>query len=75
VAQFPSSSHCPVCKGKRLKLEDLFVKFAGMDITETSRLPLKHLDEILNAPPAKACRTSAPDLAQGAVGTDRRHRL
>ena len=58
VAQFLSSSDCPVCKGKRLKPEALSVKFAGMDIFETSRLPLKRLDEILNALPAKARRTS-----------------
>jgi excinuclease ABC subunit A len=58
VAQFLSSSDCPVCKGKRLKPEALSVKFAGMDISETSRLPLKRLDEILNAPATKARRTS-----------------
>ncbi len=43
AAQFLSSSGCPVCKGKRLKPEALSVKFAGMDISETSRLPLKRL--------------------------------
>jgi excinuclease ABC subunit A len=47
VAQFLSSDDCPVCKGKRLKPEALTVKFAGMDITEISRLPLKRLDAIL----------------------------
>ena len=41
VAQFLSSSDCPVCKGKRLKPEALSVTFAGMDIAEISRLPLK----------------------------------
>ena len=41
VAQFLSSSDCPVCKGKRLKPEPLSVTFAGMDIAEISRLPLK----------------------------------
>lgn len=47
VAQFLSSDDCPVCKGKRLKPEALSVKFAGMDITEISRLPLKRLDALL----------------------------
>ena len=32
---------CPVCNGKRLKPEALSVTFAGMDIAEISRLPLK----------------------------------
>src|ERR1700761_2507771 len=58
VAQFLSSADCPVCKGKRLKPEALSVTFAGMDISELSRLPLKRLDEILKASPAKAGRTS-----------------
>jgi excinuclease ABC subunit A len=57
VAQFLSSSDCPVCKGKRLKPEALSVKFAGMDISETSRLPLKRLDEILKAPATQGRRT------------------
>src|ERR1700760_1149632 len=47
VAQFLSSSDCPVCKGKRLKPEALSVKFAGLDIAEPSRLPLKRLDGIV----------------------------
>jgi excinuclease ABC subunit A len=47
VAKFLSSSNCPVCKGKRLKPEPLSVTFAGMDIAEISRLPLKQLREVL----------------------------
>jgi excinuclease ABC subunit A len=47
VAQFLFSSDCPVCKGKRLKPEALSVSFAGMDIAEISRLPLKGLVELL----------------------------
>ena len=37
----------PVCKGKRLKPEPLSVTFAGMDIAEISRLPLKQLRGVL----------------------------
>jgi excinuclease ABC subunit A len=59
VAQFLSSSDCPVCKGRRLKPEALSVKFAGLDISELSRLPLKRLDELLKGPPAKAHRDAA----------------
>src|ERR1700744_6403358 len=49
VAQFLSSADCPVCKGKRLKPEALSVRFAGLDIAELSRLPLKRLDELLRS--------------------------
>src|ERR1700684_2419413 len=47
VAQFLSSSDCPVCKGKRLKPEALSVTFAGMDIADISRLPLNDLSDLL----------------------------
>ena len=47
VAQFLSSTDCPVCNGKRLRPEALSVTFAGMDIAEISRLPLKRLGELL----------------------------
>jgi excinuclease ABC subunit A len=47
VAQFLSSTDCPVCRGKRLKPEALLVKFAGLDIAEIARLPLKELGELL----------------------------
>lgn len=45
VAQYILSSDCPVCLGKRLKPEALSVKFAGLDIAELSRLPLKQLGD------------------------------
>ena len=47
VTQFLSSTDCPVCNGKRLRPEALSVTFAGMDIAEISRLPLKRLGELL----------------------------
>lgn len=47
VAQYLLSSDCPVCHGKRLKPEALSVKFAGFDIAELSRLPLKRLDALI----------------------------
>jgi excinuclease ABC subunit A len=49
VAQFLSSSDCPVCKGKRLKPEALSITFGGMDIAEISRLPLKKLSDLLGS--------------------------
>ena len=41
--QFMTSADCPLCHGKRLKREALSVTFAGLDITELSRLPLKRI--------------------------------
>lgn len=38
---------CPLCHGKRLRQEALNVKFAGLDITEFSRLPLSQAAEVL----------------------------
>ena len=47
VARFMLSTECPQCHGKRLRKESLRVKFAGLDITEISRQPMKKLMEIL----------------------------
>ncbi|ALW84159.1 excinuclease ABC subunit A [Hymenobacter sedentarius] len=47
VAQYMLSSDCPTCEGKRLRKESLSVKFAGLDIAEMSRLPLKRLAGLL----------------------------
>jgi excinuclease ABC subunit A len=47
VMQYMIASDCTTCHGKRLKPESLRVKFAGRDITELSRLPLKQLLDVL----------------------------
>ncbi|WP_046245542.1 excinuclease ABC subunit UvrA [Hymenobacter terrenus] len=47
VAQYMLSSDCPTCQGKRLRPESLAVTFAGLDIAEMSRLPLKRLAGLL----------------------------
>ncbi|MFC4309390.1 excinuclease ABC subunit UvrA [Steroidobacter flavus] len=47
VSQYLVSTDCPLCKGKRLKLEALSVKFAELDIAEMSGLPLKELAKLL----------------------------
>ena len=47
VAQYMESADCPVCGGKRLRREALSVKFAGLDIADMSRLPLKQLAAIM----------------------------
>lgn len=43
VQQYMISSECPTCRGKRLRRESLSVTFAGMDIADMSRRPLKGL--------------------------------
>jgi len=53
AAQFMLSSECPLCHGKRLRVESLSVKFTGLDITEMSRQPLEKLANIFT-PIAKA---------------------
>ena len=45
--QFMLSTECPLCHGKRLRPESLSVTFAGLDIADLSRLPLKGLAALL----------------------------
>lgn len=47
VAQYMVGAECPTCHGKRLRPESLSVKFAGLDIAEISRLPLKRLATVI----------------------------
>ncbi|NVB80158.1 MAG: excinuclease ABC subunit UvrA [Kofleriaceae bacterium] len=62
VMQYMIASDCSTCHGKRLKPESLKVKFAGMDIMEMSRLPLKRL-AVLMRPYADG--TKVVDSAKG----------
>jgi excinuclease ABC subunit A len=41
------ASECPLCHGKRLRRESLSVMFAGMDIADISRIPLKALAKVI----------------------------
>jgi excinuclease ABC subunit A len=47
VSQYMESTECPLCHGKRLRLESLSVKFAGYDIADISSLALKRLEVLL----------------------------
>jgi excinuclease ABC subunit A len=58
VARYMIASDCPACDGKRLKREALSVTFAGLDIGEMSRLPLRELAAVL-APAAAGDVASA----------------
>src|SRR4051812_39849334 len=48
VAQFMASMDCRTCHGKRLRPESLSVKFAGLDIAEMGRVPLKRLGKLFH---------------------------
>ncbi|QNH63661.1 excinuclease ABC subunit UvrA [Hymenobacter sediminicola] len=45
--QYMISTECPTCHGKRLRPESLAVTFAGLDIADMARLPLKRVAELL----------------------------
>jgi excinuclease ABC subunit A len=64
VAQYMISSECPLCKGKRLRRESLTVKFAGFDIADMSRQPLKRLLSIFR-PYADGSAEGIAILARG----------
>jgi excinuclease ABC subunit A len=61
--QYMLSTECPLCHGKRLRPESLAVTFAGLDIADFTRLPLKKVAELLR-PFADG---SAPAIAQAAA--------
>jgi excinuclease ABC subunit A len=69
VAQYLISTDCPTCEGKRLKPEALRVKFAGLDIADISREPLKRLTTIFRpyvdgtAPGWKTLEAEHPEKA------------
>jgi excinuclease ABC subunit A len=64
VARYLVSRECPSCHGKRLRAEALKVRFAGHDITEISRLPLKALAQLLHPYQTKTdAESGAPEKA------------
>jgi excinuclease ABC subunit A len=66
VARYLVAGDCPTCRGKRLKREALSVKFAGMDIAELARLPLKKLAELF-APYAAGKKSAGVDHPEKSV--------
>ncbi|WPB72738.1 excinuclease ABC subunit UvrA [Archangium violaceum] len=65
VSQYMVSGECRLCQGKRLRRESLSITFAGLDIGELSRLPLKRVASIL--------RPAADGTAPGAAKLAREH--
>ncbi len=70
VSRYMVSTECPLCHGKRLRLESLSIRFAGKDISELSALPLKRLAIVLepyaegSAPALKALAGAHPEKAE-----------
>src|SRR3954463_13083750 len=69
VAQYMLSTQCAVCHGKRLRREALSVRFAGYDIADLSRLPLKRLREVLR-PIAEIKATEAAAIVAQRIAED-----
>jgi excinuclease ABC subunit A len=63
VARYMIGEACPECQGKRLRRDALRVKFAGLDITELSELPLKRVAKLLE-PHARGVAPGSAALAQ-----------
>src|SRR3954465_7968364 len=69
VSRYMLSAECPVCHGKRLRRESLSVTFAGLDIADMSRLPLRRLADLLQpyargaAPGWKVLEAEHPEKA------------
>src|SRR6186713_2851111 len=66
VSRYLVSTDCPSCHGKRLRPEALSVTFAGLDIAEISRLPLKRLASLIapfaeHAKPGAAKKSDHPE--------------
>jgi excinuclease ABC subunit A len=61
VAQYMIGTPCPECKGKRLRREALSITFAGLDIADLSRVPLKQLGRIFH-PYAKGTAAALAEL-------------
>src|ERR1700761_3894322 len=69
AARYMLSSECPICHGKRLRLEALSVTFEGFDIAEMTKLPMSRLSSIFEpyvdgaAPPLLKLRKESPEKA------------
>ena len=70
VAQFMLSTPCPECEGKRLNRAALSIAFAGLDITEMSRIPLERLSALLRPFAAKTSSENERDVVAQRVTED-----
>lgn len=74
VSRYMISGECPACDGKRLRRESLSVTFAGLDIADIARLPLKRFAALLQpfaANKASELKKMAVDHPERAVVAQR----
>ena len=70
VSQYMIGRECPLCHGKRLNRESLSVTFAGLDIADMSRIPLRRFAELLRpcadgtSPECAKMKVSHPEKAE-----------
>lgn len=69
VSKFMEASRCPECNGKRLKKESLAVHFAGHDIAELMRMPMRDLSTLLASASAPAAKSGAGSKASAGSKT------
>jgi excinuclease ABC subunit A len=74
VLKYMISAPCPVCGGKRLRPESLSVHFAGMDIMEMARLPIKKLLQLVE-PYANGKKKARSEIVAQRICADLFHRL
>ena len=74
VLKYMVSAPCPVCNGKRLRPESLSVHFAGMDIMEMARLPIKKLLQLVE-PYASGKKKATSEIVAQRICADLFHRL
>jgi excinuclease ABC subunit A len=67
VSRYLVSAECDECHGKRLRREALSVKFAGLDIAEMSRVPLKRLAKVLRSAEEKHPKLATEIVARRIV--------
>ena len=65
VARYMTGRECPLCGGKRLRVEALSVTFAGVDIGALSQLPLSTMAQLLT--PAAEGRFDDAAASEGVV--------
>jgi excinuclease ABC subunit A len=76
VARYMVGLECPTCRGKRLRPEALAIKFAGLDITELSRMSLERLAQLLlpyadgSAPKGKTDKHAEQLIVTQRIATD-----
>jgi len=74
VLKYMVGAPCPVCGGKRLRPESLSVHFAGIDIMDMARLPIKKLMQLVG-PYANGNKKARSEIVAQRICADLFNRL